>query len=102
MALNRHFLAAATLALLATSAHAGRPLVTEDAGVLGKGECEWESFLASARISGSPTVNGWDTQVGCGVLASSQVAFSYGLGRTLAPRSGRSPAFMRVSVFFLR
>lgn len=81
MALNRHFLAAATLALLATSAHAGRPLVTEDAGVLGKGECEWESFLASARISGSPTVNGWDTQVGCGVLASSQVAVSYGHAR---------------------
>ncbi len=78
MSLDRHFLAAATLALLATSAHAGRPLVTEDAGVLGKGECEWESFLDSGRVSGSPTVNGWNTQLGCGVLGSSQVAVSYG------------------------
>ncbi len=78
MTSDRHFLAAAALALLANSAHAGRPLVSEDAGVLGKGECEWESFLASARVSGAPTANGWNTQLGCGVLASSQVALSVG------------------------
>ncbi len=78
MSLDRHSLAAATLALLATSAHAGRPLVTEDAGVLGKGECEWESYAGSARASGSSNVSHWNTQLACHVIGDTQAAVSYG------------------------
>ena len=57
-------------------AHAGRPLVTEDAGVLGRGECEIETFLARERASEEPTVRGWSAQIGCGIGLSTQLALN--------------------------
>ena len=59
-------------------AQAGRPFATEDAGVLEKGDCEWESFAARARTRGESSVTGWNTQLGCGVGFKSQVALAFG------------------------
>jgi hypothetical protein len=52
-------------------------LATEDADILDKGACEWESFAARQTSSGDPAVTGWATQVGCGVAYSSQFALAY-------------------------
>jgi hypothetical protein len=54
-------------------AHAGRPLATEDAGVLGKSECESESFAARATAAGSDSTNTLSTQIGCGLGFGSQL-----------------------------
>ncbi len=56
--------------------HAGRPLATEDAGVLERGACEWESFAASTRAQASPDAQTLSSQVGCGVGASTQLALA--------------------------
>lgn len=71
---------AALLALACTPALAGRPLITEDAGVLGSGECEWESVAAQDKESGV-TSHAWSTQLGCGIGLRSQVAAAYGQAR---------------------
>jgi hypothetical protein len=60
------------------AAHAGRPFATEDAGVLEKSDCEWESFAAQARTKGESKVTGWNTQLGCGVGFKTQVALAFG------------------------
>jgi opacity protein-like surface antigen len=57
-------------------AHAGRPLATEDAGVLERGECEWESFAARAKESQGSAGKTLSTQLGCGIGANTQVAFA--------------------------
>jgi hypothetical protein len=54
-------------------AKAGRPLATEDAGVLRKGECESESFAARATAADSDTATTLSTQIGCGFGLGSQV-----------------------------
>jgi len=54
-----------------TTAWAGRPLVTEDAGVLAETECEWESFLGRQT---EPKVTLGATQIGCGIGSNTQVA----------------------------
>jgi hypothetical protein len=61
-------------ALLASDrAEAGRPLQTEDAGVLERGDCEVE--LVAARERGEhPTLTSGRAQVGCGIGWRSQVA----------------------------
>lgn len=61
-------------ALAGSAAHAGRPLATEDADVLGRGSCEWESFAARVRTDGEPSSHGWATQAGCGIGIGTQVA----------------------------
>ena len=65
---------ACTVSML--SAHAGRPLATEDAGFLERGECEWESFAARATERESSAVQTLSTQVGCGVGANMQFALA--------------------------
>jgi hypothetical protein len=55
------------------SAHAGRPLATEDAGVLGKGECESESFAARNTAADSDAATTLSTQIGCGFGFGSQL-----------------------------
>ena len=57
-------------------AQAGRPLVTEDAGVLEPGACEVESFASRQREPSSPRVSGVSLQLGCGVGMQSQVALA--------------------------
>lgn len=69
-------------ALAAPAAQAGRPLATEDADVLERGDCEWESFAARVRIDGSPSERGWTTQVGCGIGYGTQAALAYGRARS--------------------
>ncbi|MBB5205254.1 hypothetical protein HNQ51_002573 [Inhella inkyongensis] len=67
-----------TALLLVQSAQAGAPMATEDADVLARGECEWESAFERARESGAPTVRAWGTKVGCGWLEGHQAAIGYG------------------------
>lgn len=63
-------------ALACASVHAGRPLVTEDAGVLDAGACEIESFASRQREPSSPRVTGASLQFGCGIGLRSQVALA--------------------------
>ena len=72
---------AALLAASSTTALAGRPLATEDAGVVERGACEVESFLARATERGSPAVNGASLQLGCGIAGNSQVALALATAR---------------------
>ena len=74
------------LALLSLSAHAARPLATDDAGVLAKGDCEWESFVArqAARSDGS---HAWNTLGTCGTHGGLQLALAYGQTRDSGPAS---------------
>jgi hypothetical protein len=67
-------------AALVAPAQAGRPLNTDDAGVLGAGECELEG--AALRLS-APGARATETglQVGCGVGWHSQVAVGLAIGR---------------------
>lgn len=67
---------ALALALSSLCVHAGRPLATEDAGVLEPGECEWESFTARTHERSSASLRTLSTQAGCGVGASSQLALA--------------------------
>jgi hypothetical protein len=59
------------LALVVSPVSAGRPFATEDAGVLGAGECELEVY-ASRRTTG------WWVQPGCGIGHQTQLAFGGG------------------------
>jgi len=52
-------------------------LVTEDAGVLACGECEWES-VAGRQSSANPVSRAWSTQLGCGIGADTQLALGHG------------------------
>src|SRR5574343_1339828 len=63
-----------SLVLMAGPALAGRPLATEDAGVLGAGECEVESYLGRARERGAPSATQQSVQLGCGTPVDTQVA----------------------------
>jgi hypothetical protein len=65
-------------ASLSLPAWAGRPLATEDAGVLGRGECEIESFAGRARASGGDTEHTRWAQFGCGIGYNSQLALGAG------------------------
>jgi hypothetical protein len=68
-----------TLALasaLSFPAWAGRPLVTEDAGVLGQRECEIESY--AGHVSDSPSLSTRWAQLGCGIGRNTQIALGAG------------------------
>ena len=73
-------------ALASTGAHAGRPMTTEDAGVLPAGSCELETYHARLRDD-SPTVRTESLQWGCGATGSTQLALqlqnSHGAGSSL-------------------
>lgn len=79
----RAVLGAVLLALTSLAAHAGRPLQTEDAGVLGKGECELEAVLEQARV-GPVRARGQGLGVGCGVAPGLQL----GVGVAAAKAEG--------------
>jgi hypothetical protein len=58
-----------------SQAHAGRPLATEDAGILEAGACELEG--ATARLSAfGAKARETSLQIGCGVGASTQLALA--------------------------
>lgn len=69
-----HLAAIAVALALAPSAHAGRPLVTEDANVLDRGACELESFAARARERDAPSTRSISVQAGCGIGLDTQLA----------------------------
>ena len=55
---------------------AGRPLQTEDAGVLEAKTCEVEGVTGRARVAGTPSARDNALQLGCGVGFSSQLALA--------------------------
>lgn len=65
----------------AAPAWAGRPFATEDAGVLERGDCEWESLAGRSRSRGSPTEHSLSTQLGCGLGWATQGALAAGRSR---------------------
>ena len=66
---------------------AGRPLATEDADILDKADCEWEGVYARQTARRSPAENAWETQLGCGIGLSTQVALAYGEARAAGVKS---------------
>lgn len=82
---NRKFnlILAATVALTSSACWAGRPLATEDAGVLGKGQCEFESF-AGRQVHSKMSLG--SAQVGCGIGLGTQ--FALGASREVSPDAG--------------
>jgi hypothetical protein len=70
----------------ALTAHAARPLNTDDAGVLSRGDCELEAVRAHDRAQGE-TTNGRSLQIGCGVGAGTQLALGTARSRTAGERS---------------
>jgi hypothetical protein len=76
------------LALLGVGhAHAGRPLQTEDAGVLERGECEIELVGSRLNEEALPAVRGGTVQFGCGVGFNSQFALAASQARSGDERS---------------
>lgn len=71
----------------AAPAWAGRPFATEDAGVLERGDCEWESLAGRSRSRGSPTERSLSTQLGCGLGLATQGAVAAGRSHTGDERS---------------
>ncbi|MGD9833361.1 MAG: hypothetical protein AB7U92_11480 [Piscinibacter sp.] len=80
--MNQRFALAATLLALAGTAHAGRPLATEDADYLGRSQCEAEGFYGRQSASGTPDARGWTLQGACGIGGNTQVALAYSRARS--------------------
>lgn len=80
-------LAAAVLVTLAVPAEAGRPLQTDDAGVLGPGECELELVAARAR---EPELRARETAVQAGCHAGALGQLALGLSRSRAESAGET------------
>lgn len=59
------------------SAHAGRPLATEDAGVLAEHDCEWEAVAARLNLPGTESENALANQVACGTPWRTQIALAH-------------------------
>ncbi len=71
---------------MALPAAAGRPLLTEDAGVLARGNCEVESLAGQATERGQPSTSTVWAQLGCGIGLRTQLAAGGGHVRS----AGRS------------
>jgi hypothetical protein len=78
-------------ALACGPAQAARPLVTEDAGVLGRGDCEFEGVAARRSLVG-PSETTALLQVACGVGLQTQLAGVLGTSRTAGENSLESAA----------
>ena len=68
-------------ALACGAAHAGRPLVAEDAGVLARGDCEFEGVASRLGLEG-PTATTGVLQLACGIGLQTQVAGTLGSTRS--------------------
>lgn len=80
--LAHHIGIACLLTLPGAPALAGRPLVTEDADVLDRAACEWESVGQRLHGAGEPATLAWTTQFGCGTGLNSQAALFVGRSST--------------------
>lgn len=67
---------------LAGTVHAGRPLATEDADFLSRGQCEAEGFVGRASASGEPATRGWTLQGSCGIGVNTQLALAASRSRS--------------------
>lgn len=72
---------------LASPVWAGRPLATEDAGVLGQGECEIESYAGRARSADNDNDTTSWAQLGCGIGRNTQLSFGAGAERAAGETS---------------
>ena len=79
----RGLMLALAAATLGTSALAGRPLQTEDAGVMARGECELEGV--AGRDDGSPVTRELSLGGGCGVGHDTQLGLELARTRAGAP-----------------
>ena len=76
-------LAIALASLLAGPATwAARPLVSETADSLARGDCELESALAGTRVRGQDNTANLDALVGCGIGLGTQVSGAYNRSRS--------------------
>lgn len=75
------FAALAALTLCG-AAQAARPLATEDADVLERGDCEVEGVIAQSKPAGQPSTRGWTALGTCGVGANTQLILAYNRSRT--------------------
>lgn len=88
-------LAALLTAAAATTAHAGRPLVTDDAGVLDRGTCEVEG-VAERAWAGGDRATARTLEVGCGIGWRTQLGLAGGRAKAggvrtdLATLSGKT------------
>lgn len=73
---------AVVLLLAASAAWAGRPFVTEDAGVITAGECELETFLSRTTMRDEASTRGGWIQPGCGVGLATQLSIGAGRSRS--------------------
>ena len=64
----------AALLVPASAAWAGQPLATEDAAVLSRSDCEFESSLRRQTERGAASSSGAAVKLGCGIGWRSQVA----------------------------
>lgn len=92
------FVLAAIAVCAAGDALAGRPLQTEDAGVLGRGECEFETAYSRESGRGGPSTREAAAQVGCGIGLQTQMA----LAGTRTRNDGRTTGAAIVGKAFLR
>lgn len=84
----RPLLLAGLLAGLTSAAHAGRPLITEDAGVLDARDCELELVGSRERAGADlPTARSASAQLGCGIGRSTQVALLAGRAKADGERA---------------
>lgn len=67
----------AALLLGAGAAHAGRPLQTEDAGVIERGACELEGFGQRESVDSEPSVRLGSLQLSCGLPATTQLGVQF-------------------------
>ena len=67
-----------------SAAQAGRPLQTDDAGVLDRGACEMEAFAARVSIAATRKRQ---VQMGCGLGLSTQLALATGSQRAEGERT---------------
>lgn len=85
----------ALLSTLLTTAHAvaARPLATDDAGVLARGDCEAELYGSRLDLVGSTREATGSAQLSCGFGANAQAAIGYGhTNRHDADNGGRNEA----------
>ena len=82
---GERLLVAVLLLVSAAPALAGRPLVTEDAGVLERGECELEGVVAHEKREAS--LRSGQLQLGCGTGWQSQLAAFIATARSDGERS---------------
>lgn len=77
----QHRLAVLALTLLLPlAARAGAPMATEDADVLARGECEWESTAQRDTVAGL-SGHTLATKAGCGVFEGTQAALGVSRAR---------------------